>query len=202
MKTCTKCRETKPLEQYSRSLGAKASKSGYKPRCKSCLAAEAKDWATRNADRVKRTQDEYRAANPEYIKARRAAHYAANAEREKALSRLWHEANAEKAAAISRDWRRANYGKVLAYARTRRARHRGAEGSHTAEDIAALFAKQRGTCAVCKCKLTKYHIDHVIPLVLGGSNYITNIQLLCPTCNTSKGAKHPIQFMQERGYLL
>lgn len=35
------------------------------------------------------------------------------------------------------------------------------------------------------------HIDHVMPLRLGGSNYIENIQLLCRPCNLSKGSKHP-----------
>ena len=30
----------------------------------------------------------------------------------------------------------------------------------------------------------------------------TNIQLLRATCNTSKGAKDPIEFMQSRGFLL
>ena len=29
-----------------------------------------------------------------------------------------------------------------------------------------------------------------------------NLQLLCPTCNTKKSAKHPIDFMQSRGLLL
>jgi hypothetical protein len=29
-----------------------------------------------------------------------------------------------------------------------------------------------------------------------------NVQLLCPPCNLKKHAKDPIQFMQERGFLL
>lgn len=36
----------------------------------------------------------------------------------------------------------------------------------------------------------------------GGANDKSNIQLLCPHCNLSKGAKHPVDFMQERGMLL
>lgn len=47
-----------------------------------------------------------------------------------------------------------------------------------------------------------YHVDHIQPLALGGSNDKTNLQLLCPTCNTKKSAKHPIDFMQSRGLLL
>ena len=37
----------------------------------------------------------------------------------------------------------------------------------------------------------KYHVDHRMPLSLGGSNYPDNLQLLCPTCNLSKSATHP-----------
>ncbi|WP_329767411.1 HNH endonuclease [Bacillus nitratireducens] len=33
------------------------------------------------------------------------------------------------------------------------------------------------------------HIDHIVPLQLFGSNDASNFQLLCETCNTSKGAR-------------
>lgn len=45
-------------------------------------------------------------------------------------------------------------------------------------------------------------MDHIMPLALGGTNTDDNIQLLCPTCNRSKHAKHPVDFMQQRGFLL
>ena len=32
------------------------------------------------------------------------------------------------------------------------------------------------------------NFDHIIPLALGGINDVTNIQLLCESCNKSKGA--------------
>lgn len=64
----------------------------------------------------------------------------------------------------------------------------GAEGSHTAAEWIALKEKQKNRCHYCskKCKLTK---DHVIPLVRGGSNYITNIVGACQPCNSKKHMK-------------
>ena len=41
-----------------------------------------------------------------------------------------------------------------------------------------------------------------MPLALGGKHEDENLQLLCATCNLSKGAKHPIAFMQSKGRLL
>ena len=71
----------------------------------------------------------------------------------------------------------------------------------TVQKVGAL---QRWTCIVCRCDLRKsgYHMDHNMPLAKGGAHSPHNIQLLCPTCNVRKSAKHPVDFMQERGYLL
>lgn len=41
-----------------------------------------------------------------------------------------------------------------------------------------------------------------MPLALGGANEDWNIQLLRQRCNNQKKAKHPVDFMQSKGYLL
>ena len=43
-------------------------------------------------------------------------------------------------------------------------------------------------CLACQAS-RPLAIDHVIPLVLGGMNHITNVQPLCRSCNSSKGAR-------------
>jgi hypothetical protein len=68
---------------------------------------------------------------------------------------------------------------------------KNAEGSHTVEEWLALKGKYNNSCAICfvsdlESKLT---IDHIIPLKLGGTHYISNIQPLCRSCNSRKGAK-------------
>ena len=61
----------------------------------------------------------------------------------------------------------------------------------------AILYRDKGTCVNCKKDATgKYSvgqdvtIDHIVPLNLYGSNDATNFQLLCKTCNSSKGDRH------------
>jgi 5-methylcytosine-specific restriction endonuclease McrA len=52
----------------------------------------------------------------------------------------------------------------------------------TGDDIKALLISQGGLCNACKCDIsTSYHVDHVIALARGGTNWPDNLQLLCPT---------------------
>ena len=46
-----------------------------------------------------------------------------------------------------------------------------------------------GACAKCGSS-QNLEIDHIIPIFLGGSSEIENLQVLCFSCNRTKGAKH------------
>lgn len=138
---------------------------------------------------------EWRAANPNYS----AEWYAANPAKAKAYDAARRKANPN----FQAEWRAKNPEKAAAHKHKRRASKLAAGGTFTAEDIKAMLKQQKGKCIACKVDITKSReIDHVMPLALGGHNGIQNIQLLCQHCNRSKRAKHPITFMQERGYLL
>lgn len=115
----------------------------------------------------------------------------------------WRKNNKDKLSSYAKEWRKNNHDKTSHYHRVRRAIKRSALGSHSADDVQLLLVMQKNKCAVCHISILKgYHVDHVIPLAIGGTNDKWNLQLLCPTCNMSKGAKHPIDFMQGRGMLL
>lgn len=84
---------------------------------------------------------------------------------------------------------RKSHPEIISHLKARRyARERGAEGSHTLEEWKALCEKWGNTCCQCrkKLKLTK---DHIFPLSLGGTDYITNIQPMCRSCNSKKWKK-------------
>lgn len=100
-------------------------------------------------------------------------------------------------------WKKRNKDAVNASNRNRRASKVSAEGTHSAEDIVALRSRQRDKCVYCKSKLNgKGHVDHIIALSNGGSDWPNNLQLLCAPCNLAKHNKHPIVFAQQKGMLL
>lgn len=72
----------------------------------------------------------------------------------------------------------------------RRARLAQAEGSHTRQEWLALCERYGRRCLGCGASDRPLTRDHVVPLSLGGSDYIENIQPLCRPCNTRKKDKH------------
>lgn len=136
-------------------------------------------------------QREYRADNLDLLREYDRQRYTARAEYVRLKARLHTEANPDGYKARQLAWRLANPEKVRANTRNQDARRRNAEGCHTKEDILAMYATQRGRCKVCDASFdtVKYHVDHIIALASGGSNWPSNLQLLCAPCNLSKGAK-------------
>lgn len=124
----------------------------------------------------------------------RAAHPELHIER----GRLYREANPEKRRATCQRWDKANPKKKLAQRHARLAREHGAEGRHTAEDVDRIASVQDHRCNMCACDLREVgqHIDHIIPLSRGGSNWPYNLQLLCGTCNRRNGAKLPSELIE------
>lgn len=92
---------------------------------------------------------------------------------------------------------------VLENSRNRRARKAGNGGEHTKEDIELLWQLQRGKCVFCLKPLKRgaFHIDHHLPLALGGSNDRGNLRLLHKKCNLEKAATHPVIHATRRGML-
>jgi 5-methylcytosine-specific restriction endonuclease McrA len=112
--------------------------------------------------------------------------------------------NPELCRQLVRDWFAANPEKRTEYEQNRRAKKLASGGKLTIGIKARLYKLQAGKCLCCKEKfdMRNMHMDHVMPLSLGGEHCDLNIQLLCQPCNQSKHAKHPIDFMQSRGFLL
>lgn len=165
-----------------------------------------REWRRKNPER-------HRASNREH--ARRAYHNdpekflergrkwrAENPELAIASAKNWRENNPERVRAQNKKWHKENPGAKRAIDSRRKARKLGDNGpSYSAADVKDVLKKQRGKCAYCQIKLKKYHVDHIMPLALGGSNGKANIQITCPDCNVKKHASHPLDFAKKIGLL-
>lgn len=197
-KQCTKCGDLKPLESFYR---MKVSKDGRGVWCKSCMNGNRKEWAKANPERDRQTKRAIEKRNRE-----KKYEYRKRPERKAWMvkySREWYEKNRERLKEIRAAWHRENYlskrkEKMVHNERIRRARKRAAKGSYSLDQVLAMYSDQSGKCAACSISLIDgYHCDHIIPLARGGSNEISNIQLLCPTCNKRKGDRDNDWLLQQ-----
>lgn len=158
-----------------------------------------------HAEKVKQQKAQYYERNRDKVKSGVAVYVEANRAKVRQRRRKHREANKEKLAETYKAYAKANRPKLRAHERNRRERKRGAEGKHTYAEVQALAKVQKHRCANPACARsirTGWHEDHIMPLALGGSNWIKNIQLLCQPCNQSKHARHPIDWAQMNGLLL
>lgn len=126
-----------------------------------------------------------------------------NAARAKDMAKAWYDRNAEKLRAAARAWAKANPESRKVSKQNRRARKRQSGGILSKGLASRLFRLQKGKCPCCGLPLGRdYHLDHKMPLALGGSNTDDNMQLLRSKCNLQKSKQHPIDFMRSRGFLL
>lgn len=126
----------------------------------------------------------------------------ANPEKRKEIVNRSAKKNKDKIYKKNLEYRLANKEAYRVHTRNRRAKQR-TTGILSKNISKKLYTLQKGKCACCGLPLgNDYHIDHIMPIALGGTNTDDNIQLLRATCNVQKSAKHPVDYMQQRGFLL
>ena len=92
----------------------------------------------------------------------------------------------------------------------RKLRVESAGGSHTREEIMVLRQLQEDRCFYCFASLlgpgrgmngpaepVTCHKDHFSPLRREGTNFISNIVLACPSCNSSKCEQDGMAYLRE-----
>ena len=145
----------------------------------------------------------YDSKNREKKTAASKAWFVANPGKKKEYAARWYAANIEKHAEHHKKWRKDHPDARRIQRQTRRARKKSVGGTLSKNLVQTLLTLQKGKCACCGAELgDNFHLDHIMPLALGGANEDWNMQLLTSRCNIQKSALHPVDFMQSRGFLI
>lgn len=184
---------------------------------KEALNEARRDQRASEPERARAQQRETYWRNRERIILQQRASYRRNVATYKSARQRWYERN--KGAAIAqmaqydrehpevrrrarKAWKARNPERVRETGRVRGLRVR-LSGRLSKGLIQRLHRLQQGKCPCCGKPLgNRYHLDHVVPLALGGEHADHNMQLLRDLCNLQKSRKHPVDFMQSRGFLL
>jgi len=124
-------------------------------------------------DRVK----SYREANAESIRAQRKAFREANRDH---LFEQRRRNRKPRPATPERRHQKASHEAA------RRARKRAAYVEFV--DRVTVYERDKGLCGICGQEVDRddFHLDHIVPLSLGGAHSYANTQLAHPTCNQRK----------------
>lgn len=198
LKRCSTCQEIKSISEFNKK---KITWDGLRSNCKNCDRLS-HDIYRSNPKNIKREiESKRRYRQSESGKAVHSAYgkvwSARNKERKKKLRSDWHIANKESENAISRErmkqWVKDNPDRHRTNQRRYRATEYRAEGLHTQEQWEMLQCFYNGYCPRCNQE-SKLSLDHIVPLVQGGTHYIDNIQGLCKSCNSAKGDRVIIDY--------
>lgn len=211
MKVCASCNTEKPFSEFHKDPRSSRKTDEYRGSCKLCVNKKNREWYEANKEQRSLSIEKWGIENKEKVAARKISYYLENkdayarrAERYRIekpevmleRSRKYYRENKATHRESVKAWGKRNPDALRAMSHKRRCAERNAEGSFAASDIQKLFESQFGMCTGCGNPLEssgdkKYHVDHVMPIALGGSNWPSNLQLLCPRCNLTKNAKHP-----------
>jgi 5-methylcytosine-specific restriction endonuclease McrA len=167
IRICSKCGKV-GLDQYDFRIGWNniGNKYYYRTECIECGSKYDSQYLKKYPEKKSEKDKRYRKKHPEKVKEQK------------------------------RRWWKNNPYKIKEKGRKRRVLKHDAEGTHTITDLKYIYDHQKGICGKCGkyIPFDKMTVDHIIPLSWGGSNYASNIQLLCFSCNSSKGNHHATDY--------
>lgn len=197
------CRDCKIAFHARNAEKINEKKREYIAKNKEKKRAADKAYYEANKEKISQYGERYRKENRERILAQKRKYHFSKREFHVQRSREYYKANFDVLSQRKREYNAKNKDLVRQWSRNSKARRKGADGFHTKDDIQRILESQKNKCANCMCDVSGgYHVDHIMPIILGGTNWPENLQILCPTCNLRKNAKDPLDWAQENGRLL
>jgi 5-methylcytosine-specific restriction endonuclease McrA len=174
----------------------------YRAENREKVTAQEKAFYQANLERMRAKNRRYSIVNAERISERNKGYYYADIEKARARVRRYAAEHPEEVRATLTKWRRENPEIPREHNANRRAKKAKNGGRLTKGLIKRLYEAQKGLCACCGGALgerSNYHLDHQMPVALGGKSEDSNMQLLLKRCNLQKGKSHPDDFAVRRG---
>ena len=191
-KMCTKCKEEKEHNCFSRN---RSKKCGLHSSCRACE----KEYRKANKDSIAAKNKEYRKANKDYLAGKNKEHYKTNKDSIAAKRKKHYKANKDSLTAKNKEYQKANRYILNARDARRRARKLNATPDWlTDEHKEQMKAIYREAKKMEKKTGITHHVDHIEPLQgenVSGLHVPWNLQVLTATDNLSKGNR------QEENYV-
>lgn len=182
-RTCPRCGVEKPIGQFGKN---KRRPDGRQCYCRACNAAYHKGWYERNREDKIAKNAAWNKSHPEACNAYNRDHHRKNRARRTAEARAWNVANRER------------YNANVANCAAKR---RAAKLGLGCEDIRRqdVFQRDGGKCHICgkRCDPKDWHLDHLVPLSLGGLHAYSNVAVSHPMCNQRRSNTGPAQLRLE-----
>lgn len=220
-KLCNKCNTTKEITEFQKD---KSKKDGFYPSCKECRKKSLDNPLTKQ--KKKEYMKKYWQENKEKLIEQNKQYRNENLDKCLETCRNYYKNNKEKCLENKQEYYLKNKETIKQYRKeyrnnmteeqiqkerlrsiVRGHKRRKVTGNHLSiKIIRELLEQYKYKCYYCNSKIihterNSYHIDHYVPIAKGGTAEISNLVISCPTCNMSKGAKMPHEFMLKLGKL-
>jgi 5-methylcytosine-specific restriction endonuclease McrA len=199
VKRCAICGVLKPASEFHKN---RYSKDGLKAYCRPCNCAKAKTERDSNREAIAQRRRLVYASRVEEMRARDKARreregearrerkrlaYKANPEPMRSYVQRWRTERLEEVRRKAREYQKAHPDKQWARNATRRARVRNAPAVEKV-DRRAIIERDRSVCGICGEAVAPkdIHLDHIVPLFLGGTHTAENLRVTHRLCNLSR----------------
>jgi len=189
-------KEARKRQSYSPEQRARHARNARNAYARDPEKASAIAKKTRTKHREQRAEDlrKWHEAHPDYRREYSRKYREKNPNRSKEHAQ-YYQVHKEEVGARVKAHIKANPDILQRKNSRRRALRLKASGDWTREQFKELCEQVDYHCAYCLNKFDKLTPDHIIPLARGGSNDISNIIPACGSCNYSKQAKTPLEYL-------
>ena len=170
-KVCSRCKEEKPLEAFSKN---RSRKDGLQRECKVCRKQYNKQYRQKNREKILEYNKQYYQENREYYSEYNKQYSQENREKRAEYYKQYHQDNREyylERSAKRRALRRDAVPEALLNCPIEKDR------LEKTYKLRSLLSKATGV---------EYHVDHIWPLSKGGPHWSGNLQVITAEENLSK----------------